>query len=230
MDRILKDYWKERFSDDEDNMDPPVKPDKSKECEDPEECGEDEANTIIRVVLDKLNDDWFNGTNEDKDDLDRIIDYLEPTSKPHPVMIEKAEVTKYTVEPGESYIKVSILEIDELPRTKDNVATVRPRLMEEMDKEGGALRKTGYEVAQVKLEPFKLEKMPGHRPFLKKEFDQAGDNVATASYPFLAKVIADPYAPLEVLLSKKPKSLRAKSTPSQSKSKPSSSKAANPDV
>ncbi|GJV40419.1 hypothetical protein Tco_1418859 [Tanacetum coccineum] len=126
---ILKDYWKERFSDDEDNMDPPVKTDESEECKDPEECGEDEANTIIGVVLDKLNDDWFNGTNEDGDDLDRIIDYLEPTS----------------------YIKVSILEIDELPRTKDNVATVRPRLMEEMDKEGGALRKTGYEVAQVKL-------------------------------------------------------------------------------
>ncbi|GJR48384.1 hypothetical protein Tco_1316487 [Tanacetum coccineum] len=40
---------------------------------------------------------------------------------------------------------------------------------------------------------------------------------------------ADPYAPLEVLLSKKPKSLRAKSAPSQSKSKPSSSKTINPD-
>ncbi|GJZ69770.1 hypothetical protein Tco_0633320 [Tanacetum coccineum] len=63
------------------------------------------------------------------------------------------------------------------------------------------------------------------------EFDQAGDNVATASYPFLAEATADPYAPLEVLLSNKPKSLRAKSAPShsQSKSKPSSSKTRNPD-
>ncbi|GJX44234.1 hypothetical protein Tco_0260910 [Tanacetum coccineum] len=69
----------------------------------------------------------------------------------------------------------------------------------------------------------------GYRPFSKKEFDQAGDNVATASYPFLAEAIADPYAPLEVLLSKKPRSLHAKSAPSQSKSKPSSSKATNPD-
>ncbi|GJR46669.1 hypothetical protein Tco_1314772 [Tanacetum coccineum] len=62
------------------------------------------------------------------------------------------------------------------------------------------------EVAALK-EPFKLEKMPGYRPLSKKEFDQAGDNLATFSYPFLAEVTVDLYAPLEVLLSKKPKSL-----------------------
>ncbi|GJX27958.1 hypothetical protein Tco_0236037, partial [Tanacetum coccineum] len=90
-------------------------------------------------------------------------------------------------------------------------------------------RCTAFEEVDALKEPFKLEKMPGHRPFLKKEFDQAGDNVATASYPFLAEAIANPYAPLEVLLSKNPRSIRSKSAPSQSKSKPSSSKVANPD-
>ncbi|GKG15408.1 hypothetical protein Tco_0357731 [Tanacetum coccineum] len=39
------------------------------------------------------------------------------------------------------------------------------------------------EVADVK-EPFELTKMPGYRSFSKKEFDQASDNLATASYPF----------------------------------------------
>ncbi|GJX94382.1 hypothetical protein Tco_0348968 [Tanacetum coccineum] len=78
------------------------------------------------------------------------------------------------------------------------------------------------EVAALK-EPFELEKMYGYRHLSKKEFDQAGDNLATASYPFLAEVIADPYSPLEKLLSKRPKSLRAK--PIFSKSKPSSLKA-----
>ncbi|GJX62112.1 hypothetical protein Tco_0295012 [Tanacetum coccineum] len=39
------------------------------------------------------------------------------------------------------------------------------------------------EVANVK-EPIELTKMLGYRPFSKKEFDQAGDNLATASYPF----------------------------------------------
>ncbi|GKC70197.1 hypothetical protein Tco_1116080 [Tanacetum coccineum] len=62
------------------------------------------------------------------------------------------------------------------------------------------------EVATLK-EPFKLEKMPGYRPLSKKEFDQAGDNLATVSYPFLAKANIDPYAPLEVLILKKPMSL-----------------------
>nr|GEY70592.1 hypothetical protein [Tanacetum cinerariifolium] len=71
---------KERFSDDEDNMDPPFKTDESKECEDPQKYEEDEANMIFEAVLDKLNDDWFNGTNEDEDDLKGIIGYLEPTS------------------------------------------------------------------------------------------------------------------------------------------------------
>ncbi|GJU18646.1 hypothetical protein Tco_1146612 [Tanacetum coccineum] len=166
-DKILKDYWKERFSDDEDNMDRPFKTNKSKECEDLEKCREDEANAIFGAVLDKLNDDWFNGTNEEGDDLEGIIDYLEPTSydgftdldneaykkrkskllgmtyrKPPPILIEKAEVTRYTVRLGESYIKVRILGIDELPMTKDNLTTVRARLMGKIDGEGKVRRKT----------------------------------------------------------------------------------------
>nr|GEU28900.1 hypothetical protein [Tanacetum cinerariifolium] len=65
------------------------------------------------------------------------------------------------------------------------------------------------EVATLK-EPFKLKKMPGYRSFSKKEFDRADNDLANASYPFLAEVTTCPYAPLEVLLSKKLKSLRVK--------------------
>ncbi|GJX07190.1 hypothetical protein Tco_0195122, partial [Tanacetum coccineum] len=39
------------------------------------------------------------------------------------------------------------------------------------------------EVAALK-DPFELEKMSSYCPLSKKEFDQAGDNLATASYPF----------------------------------------------
>nr|GEV72506.1 hypothetical protein [Tanacetum cinerariifolium] len=68
IDRILKDYWNERFSDDEDNMDPPFKTNESKECEDPKEYGEDKANVIFRAILDKLNNDWFKGShNKEKE-------------------------------------------------------------------------------------------------------------------------------------------------------------------
>ncbi|GJW97330.1 zinc finger, CCHC-type containing protein [Tanacetum coccineum] len=109
-----------RFSDDQDNMDPPVETDKSKECEDPKECGEYKANALLGAVLDKLNSDWFNGTSKDKDDLEWIIDFLEPTSydvfidlddeaykerksnmaykKPPPILIEKVEVTSKEME------------------------------------------------------------------------------------------------------------------------------------
>ncbi|GJQ94457.1 hypothetical protein Tco_0005596 [Tanacetum coccineum] len=60
-------------------------------------------------------------------------------------------------------------------------------------------------------------------------FEEASDNLATPSYPFLTDATTDSYASLEILLSKKHRSIRSKSAPSQSKSKPSSSKVPNPD-
>ncbi|GJU11229.1 zinc knuckle CX2CX4HX4C containing protein [Tanacetum coccineum] len=68
--RILKDYWRERFGDEKDDLE--------ENLEDPEECGEDKANTILGVIHDKLNNDWFNNTSEDEDDLEGILDYLKP--------------------------------------------------------------------------------------------------------------------------------------------------------
>ncbi|GKC14217.1 zinc knuckle CX2CX4HX4C containing protein [Tanacetum coccineum] len=65
-------YWRERFRDEEDDLD--------ENLEDLEECGEDKANTILGVIHDKLNNDWFNNTSEDEDDLEGILDYLKPRS------------------------------------------------------------------------------------------------------------------------------------------------------
>ncbi|GJV94311.1 RNA-directed DNA polymerase, eukaryota, reverse transcriptase zinc-binding domain protein [Tanacetum coccineum] len=124
---------------------------------DEEDDSEDKANAILGAVLDNLIDDWFNGTSKDGDDLKGIIGNLEPTSyggfidlndkaykerkcdllgmtyrKPPPILIEKVKVTRYTIGPGETYTKVKVLEIKEMPRTRDNVATIRAGLMEEM--------------------------------------------------------------------------------------------------
>nr|GEX06210.1 hypothetical protein [Tanacetum cinerariifolium] len=55
-----------------------------------------------------------------------------------------------------------------------------------------------------------LVKMAGYCPSSKQEYDQAGDDLENASYPFLSKDVNDPYASLEQLLSKKPKSLRSR--------------------
>ncbi|GKF41812.1 hypothetical protein Tco_0125154 [Tanacetum coccineum] len=84
-------------------------------------------------------------------------------------------------------------------------------------------RCTAFEEAANLKEPFVLEKMPGYRPSSGKEFDQTGDDLATASYSFITEATADPYATMEQPLSKKPRSLRTKPAPSYSK--PSSSKA-----
>nr|GEU37339.1 hypothetical protein [Tanacetum cinerariifolium] len=65
------------------------------------------------------------------------------------------------------------------------------------------------EVAKLK-DPFVMDKMAGYRPSSKQKYDQAGDDLANASYPFLSKYVNDPYASLEQLLSKKPKSLHSK--------------------
>ncbi|GJU46832.1 retrovirus-related pol polyprotein from transposon TNT 1-94 [Tanacetum coccineum] len=70
--RILKEKWRERFGDEEDDFE--------ENLEDLEECGEDKENTILGVILDKLNNDWFNKTSEDEDDLEGTLDYLKPRS------------------------------------------------------------------------------------------------------------------------------------------------------
>nr|GFC50315.1 hypothetical protein [Tanacetum cinerariifolium] len=79
----------------------------------------------------KLNDDWFNGTSEDEDDLEGILYYLKPRSydgfiyldneaynkrrfrllgltyeEPPSVLIKKVKVTRYTISPEEIYTKV----------------------------------------------------------------------------------------------------------------------------
>nr|GEW85616.1 hypothetical protein [Tanacetum cinerariifolium] len=133
--RNLKDHWRERFEDEEDDI--------KENSEDLEECGEVKANVIMEAIHDKLNDDWFNGTSEDEKDLEGILDYLEPRSydgfidldneaynkkkcrllglnyedPPPPIIIEKVKITRYTIGPEEIYRKVKVLEIDEIPTT-----------------------------------------------------------------------------------------------------------------
>ncbi|GJU88011.1 hypothetical protein Tco_1300434 [Tanacetum coccineum] len=111
---ILKDHWRERFGDKEDDLE--------ENLEDLEECGEDKANAIMGAIHDKLNDDWFNNTSEDEDDLEGILDYLEPRSYDGFIDLD-----------DEAYNK---------RRTRDNVAAMRARLMEKMAYEGNGQTKT----------------------------------------------------------------------------------------
>nr|GEW95028.1 hypothetical protein [Tanacetum cinerariifolium] len=89
---------------------------------------------------------------EDKDDLDGILDYLEPRSyngfielddeaynkrrcellgmtymEPTPSLMERVKVTRHTIGPGEIYAKVNVLGVDEIPRNMDNIAAIRAK-------------------------------------------------------------------------------------------------------
>ncbi|GKC18432.1 hypothetical protein Tco_1020582, partial [Tanacetum coccineum] len=75
------------------------------------------------------------------------------------------------------------------------------------------------EVAAIE-EPFVLENMSGYQPSSKEEYEQAGDALANASYPFLAEYVANLYDSLEQLLLKKPSLLRPTFFGSRSKPLP----------
>nr|GEW15871.1 hypothetical protein [Tanacetum cinerariifolium] len=119
-------------------------------------------NDWIRVSYGK-----FSKTIKDENDLDGIVDYSELNSyngfidvddeaykermcellgmtykTPSSILIERVEVTRYTIIPRECYTKGRILQIDELPRTSTNVATIRAELMKEMDIGGSVQRET----------------------------------------------------------------------------------------
>ncbi|GJT65811.1 reverse transcriptase domain-containing protein [Tanacetum coccineum] len=51
----------------------------TEEHEDPEKCRETKTRAIIGAMVNKLPEEWFSGVSKDKDDLEGIIDYLEPT-------------------------------------------------------------------------------------------------------------------------------------------------------
>ncbi|GKD91671.1 hypothetical protein Tco_1367178 [Tanacetum coccineum] len=63
------------------------------------------------------------------------------------------------------------------------------------------------EVTNIK-EPFYPAKVKGYRPSYKKEHIQVGNDLATATFPFLSEFVGDPSTSVEALLSKKPKSFR----------------------
>nr|GEW72088.1 hypothetical protein [Tanacetum cinerariifolium] len=49
-----------------------------------------------------------------------------------PVLIVKVNVTRYSIGPGKVYTKMKILEVEELSRTRVNIATIRARIMDEI--------------------------------------------------------------------------------------------------
>ncbi|GJS51969.1 hypothetical protein Tco_0625331 [Tanacetum coccineum] len=109
---------------------------------------------IVRAMVNKLHEEWFSGVSEDKDDLEGIIDYLEPTlydglidlddesykqrrykllgmpyTEPPPILKEEAEIIRYNLGAGEFFTKTKILNIKEFPMTAPNTADIRAEII-----------------------------------------------------------------------------------------------------
>ncbi|GJY75673.1 hypothetical protein Tco_0480789 [Tanacetum coccineum] len=121
--------------------------------EDPEKCRETMTRAIIEAMVNKLPKEWFSRVSKDKDDLEGIIDYLEPTlydgfinpddeaykqrrnkllgmpyTEPPPILKE-AEIIRYNLGAGEVFTKTKILNIKEFPRTTPNTTDIRAKII-----------------------------------------------------------------------------------------------------
>ncbi|GJY02874.1 retrovirus-related pol polyprotein from transposon TNT 1-94 [Tanacetum coccineum] len=139
-DKKLKHYWKS--TNDDDHIGQTRGKTTTKEQEDPEKCGETKTRAIIRAMINKLPEEWFSGVSKDKDDLEGIIDYLEPTlyngfidhndeaykrrrnkllgmpyTEPPPIVKEEAKITGYNLGAGEG--------IKSLRKDEDNLKDFR---------------------------------------------------------------------------------------------------------
>ncbi|GJS95844.1 zinc knuckle CX2CX4HX4C containing protein [Tanacetum coccineum] len=108
-------------------------------------------------TYENLHEEWFKGTSEDEDNNEEIIDYLEQTSydgfvdldeeefnkrrcrllgmpyiEPLPIIIKQVKITRYSLGPGEVYTKVKVSNMEELPRTRNNIAAIRSNIMDEV--------------------------------------------------------------------------------------------------
>ncbi|GJY20915.1 hypothetical protein Tco_0393481 [Tanacetum coccineum] len=118
------------------NIDLEISPNTGEDREDLENFRDAKIELILDNVYDKLDDDWFNGTVIDEEDLDGIVDYLELKSYDGFIDVDDKAYKKKR----ECSTKGRILQIDKLPRTSTNVATIRAELMKEMDAGGSVQR------------------------------------------------------------------------------------------
>ncbi|GJX74832.1 RNA-directed DNA polymerase, eukaryota, reverse transcriptase zinc-binding domain protein [Tanacetum coccineum] len=146
-DKILRDHWRKISGNEYDDIE---------DFKDPDGCGESKENEILGTIINKLHDEWLKGTHVDDDDLEGIIDYLEPTLydgfidsddeeykerkcrllgmpyiKPPLILIEKVKVTRYYWV-QRIYTKIKFSETKELSRTRGNIANIRAGIKEEI--------------------------------------------------------------------------------------------------
>ncbi|GKC26879.1 hypothetical protein Tco_1034173, partial [Tanacetum coccineum] len=146
--KILQKFWNNKFGGQ--TREKTI----TEEHEDPDKCGETKARAIIRAMINKLPEEWFSGVSRDLDDLEGIINYLEPKlydgfidhndeaykqrrnkllgipyTEPPPIIKEEAKITKYNLGDGEVFTKTKILNIKGFPKTTPNIADMRAKII-----------------------------------------------------------------------------------------------------
>ncbi|GKE93818.1 hypothetical protein Tco_1574913 [Tanacetum coccineum] len=109
--KILTEHWRKQFGVDYDDND---------DFYDPNQYGEGRNNEIRERIINNLHEEWFKRTSDDEDDIEGIIDYLEPMSYEGFIDLD-----------DEEYNKRRFSNVEELPRTRRNIATIRSNIMDE---------------------------------------------------------------------------------------------------
>ncbi|GKD13421.1 hypothetical protein Tco_1197828, partial [Tanacetum coccineum] len=152
-------YWKSENDNDRTNVEwnDLIDYDDNNDFYDPDQCVDGRNNEIRERIIHNLHEEWFKWTFDKEDDIEGIICYLEPTScdgfidldeeeynkrrrrllgmpyvEPLPIIIEQVKNTRYSLGPREVYTKLEASNTKELPRTRNNVATIRSNIMEEV--------------------------------------------------------------------------------------------------
>ncbi|GKE51008.1 hypothetical protein Tco_1486164 [Tanacetum coccineum] len=150
----------------------------------------------------------------------------------------KASMTDFEKNPIVAGYQVSLSALESkvasLEAEKARLEAVEASLKKEVDDVKRDRIEVVLKVADMK-EPFDLLKVKGYRPSYKKEHTQVGNDLATATFSWLLEFVANPSAPIKVLLSKKPLTLRRHvpsktqvPVPSSQRATPSSAPASNP--
>ncbi|GJW97146.1 hypothetical protein Tco_0178954 [Tanacetum coccineum] len=163
--------------------------------------------------------------------LGEVMDYKANLDK---MLLESQKWAGYQVRLSTLESKIASLEAEKVKLECDDMGKLVAKLVSSFIFNG---RCQAFEEAANMKEPFDLTKVKGYMPSYKHEHTKVGNEFMIATFPYLADVVADPYASVEALLSKKPWILQrlvptrthvfASSTPSQ-KATPSSVPASQP--
>ncbi|GJV13532.1 hypothetical protein Tco_1355073 [Tanacetum coccineum] len=123
-DKILRGHWRKTFGNEYDD---------NEEFEDSDGCGENDDD--LEGIIDYLELTLYVGfiDSDDEEYKERKCILLGmPYIKPPLILIEKVNITRYSIAPGEVYTKIKLSGVEELSRIRGNIATIRAGIMDEI--------------------------------------------------------------------------------------------------